>query len=190
MQDIEIEVKVKIEKIAALKKFLKKNGKLKSQGQQIDEYFTPLEKSFLSVRPIKEWLRLRVSDGKYSINYKNWHYKNQRVADYCDEYETKLEKIDQIKKILHALGFTQITVVDKERESWIYKDYEISIDQVKNLGDFVEIEYIGKTKVDPSRESERMISFLRKINCGKITRNYIGYPWLLLFPDESDEEEK
>ena len=49
----------------------------------------------------------------------------------------------------------------------------------------IEIEYIGKdNKVDPKKITEEMIEFLKKIDCGKITRNYVGYPFLLLFPEE------
>ncbi len=66
-----------------------------------------------------------------------------------------------------------------------YKDYEISIDSVKGLGDFVEIEYIGRDeKVDPKKVTEEMINFLKGLRCGKIIRNYVGYPFQLLFPEE------
>ena len=61
----------------------------------------------------------------------------------------------------------------------------VAIDSVKNLGDFVEIEYIGEdNKIDPKAMTEEMINFLKKVGCGKITRNYVGYPFLLLFPEE------
>ncbi|KKR80863.1 MAG: hypothetical protein UU73_C0002G0153 [Candidatus Daviesbacteria bacterium GW2011_GWA1_41_61] len=39
---------------------------------------------------------------------------------------------------------------------------EIEIDKVKGLGDFVEIEYIGKKEVDPKKTAQQMIQFLKK----------------------------
>lgn len=79
--------------------------------------------------------------------------------------------------------------VDKTRETWEYQDYEIAIDQVKGLGDFVEIEYKGEEKsVDPVKIANEMIVFLKEIGLSNIRRNYQGYPFLLLFPDEAKEE--
>ena len=64
------------------------------------------------------------------------------------------------------------------------------MDQVKELGDFVEIEYIGKEQVDPPKTTKEMVDFLKKLGCGKIKRDYVGYPFRLLFPKESEFEEE
>jgi len=185
MENTEIEIQVKIEKSQALLDFLEKNAEFKAQKRQIDEYFTPAHHDFTAVRPIKEWLRLRDAEGNYSVNYKNWHFDDQGKSHYCDEYETKIENLDKIKKILTALNFKSLSIVDKTRKTWLYKDYEIAVDSVKNLGDFVEIEYKGKEKsVKPKKITEEMIAFLKQIDCGKIERNYLGYPFQLLFPNE------
>jgi len=130
-------------------------------------------------------LRLRDADGKYSINYKNWHFDENGKSHYCDEFETKIEDIEQVRKILSVLNFKPIVTVDKLRKIWTYKDYEVAVDSVKNLGDFVEIEYIGKDeKVNPEKVTGEIISFLKQVGYGKIIRNYVGYPFLILFPGE------
>jgi len=183
--NIEIEIQVNVEKIKPLINFLKTNGNFEAEKHQIDEYFSPAHRDFLRVRPVREWLRLRDADGKYSINYKNWHIDENGKSNYCDEFETKIENIDQIRKILSAINFKSVAVVDKLRKIWTYKEYEIAVDSVRELGDFVEIEYIDKNKkTDPKKITEEMIKFLKKVGCGKITRNYVGYPFLLLFPKE------
>ncbi len=189
MENTEIEIQVKIEKSQPLLNFLEKNAEFKTQKHQIDEYFTPVHHDFTNVRPVKEWLRLRNAEGNYSINYKNWHFDDQGKSHYCDEYETKIEDLDKLKKILIALNFKSLTIVNKTRRTWLYKNYEIAIDSVKNLGDFVEIEYMGEEEnFEPKKITEEMISFLKKIDCGKIERNYLGYPFLLLFPNEAKWE--
>lgn len=183
--NIEIEIQVKVEKLKPLMRFLKAKADFQGEKHQIDEYFSPIHKDFLSVRPVSEWLRLRSADGQFSINYKNWHHEKDNKSYYCDEFETKIGSAERAKRILSALNFKSIVTVDKLRKIYTYKDYEIAIDSVKGLGDFVEIEYIGKdSKADPKKITAEMIDFLKKTGCGKIKRNYGGYPYLLLFPKE------
>ena len=189
--NIEIEIQVNVEKIKPLIKFLKSNAVFRAKKHQIDEYFSPIHKDFLGVRPVSEWLRLRNTGKQYSINYKNWHYGKDNKSYYCDELETGIENIDKVRKILSALNFKSIVTVDKLRKTYTYKNYEVAIDSVKTLGDFVEIEYIGKDeKADPKKITAGMIDFLKKTGCGKIKRNYGGYPYLLLFPKEVKYEEQ
>ena len=190
MNDVEIEITVNIENNKPLIGFLEKNAEFKLKKHQVDEYFSPAHRNFIEVRPVKEWLRLRDENGKYTINYKNWHYDKNGKSYHCDEYETKVEDLNQIKKILAVLNFKSLVKVDKIRKTWIYKDYEVDMDSVKKLGDFVEIEYIGKDEnIDPKKITEEMIDFLKNLGCGKIKRDYIGYPFRLLFPDEVKSEE-
>ncbi len=190
MNDIEIEIQVIVENIKPLIDFLEENAEFKSEKHQIDEYFSPTHRNFIGVRPVNEWLRIRDSDGKYSINYKNWHRDKDGKSHHCDEYETKIEDFAQLKKILEVLNFKPLVNVDKIRKIWEYKDYEIAVDSVKELGDFVEIEYIGKEeKVDPKKITEEMVNFLKSVGCGRIKRNYVGYPFQLLFPEEVKFEE-
>ena len=190
MKDVEIEVQVNIENSEPLLNFLEKNANFQKENHQVDEYFSPAHRSFIETRPVKEWLRLRDSDGKYSINYKNWYFDEKGTSNHCDEYETMIDDLTQAKKILKVLNFKSIITVDKLRKTWTYKDYEVDIDSIKGLGDFVEIEYIGKNEdVDPKKITEEMISFLKDVGCGKIKRNYVGYPFQLLFPEETKYEE-
>lgn len=185
----EIEIQVQIEKSAKLFKFLETQAQFIGQERQIDTYFSPAHKNFIEVRPIREWLRLRKSGKKHSINYKNWHYDNDGKSHYCDEYESPVESLTQVKNIFKALNMKKVVTVDKTRKIYLYKDYEISIDSIKDLGDFVEIEYKGKAKnVNPSEITKDMITFLRQFNPGKISKNYVGYPFMLMFPKETEIE--
>ncbi|MCK9446019.1 class IV adenylate cyclase [bacterium] len=189
--NIEIEIQVNIENSKPLLEFLEKNAIFQKESHQIDEYFSPAHRNFIEVRPIEEWLRLRNSNGKDSINYKKWHFDEIGKSHFCDEYETKVEDLSQLRKILEILDFKSVVKVDKIRKVWTYGDYEIAMDSVRGLGDFVEIEYIGKdNQVNPKKITDEMIKFIKDIDCGKITRNYVGYPFQLLFPEEVKLEEQ
>lgn len=186
-KNIEIEIQVNIEESGRLLSFLEKNAVFQLEKRQTDEYFSPAHRDFLSPRPIEEWFRLREAEGGCSLNYKKWHYDASGESHYCDEFETKLDDSDSAKKIFAALDFRPLVVVEKTRKIWNYKDYEIAFDAVKDLGNFVEIEYIGQDdKTDPAKITKEMVDFLNGIGVGKITRNYVGYPFLMLFPKEAE----
>lgn len=188
--DKEIELRVQVENSNKLISFLNKHAKFIGEKHQIDKYFSPVHRNFIKKRPVIEWLRLRDSSGKYSVNYKNWHYEKDGRSHYCDEYETQIENLGQLEKIFDSLDIKEIVTVDKIRRLYLYQDYEIAIDSVKNLGDFVEIEYKGKLdNLKPADITEEMINFLKKLNCGKMTRDFVGYPFQLLFPKEVMSED-
>jgi adenylate cyclase class 2 len=185
MADIEIEIKVKVENSEPLLEFLEKSAEFQAEKHQIDEYFSPAHRDFLKLRPTAEWLRLRNTDGSYSITYKNYHFDKEGRSRYCDEYESKIEDLDRVKKIFDVLNFKSLVIVDKIRKVWIYKDYEIAIDTVKGLGGFIEIEYFKESeKVNPEKITKEMMGFLKGLKVGKIEREHAGYPFMLLFKNE------
>lgn len=186
----EIEIEVQVETIEKFIKFLKNKAKFVREERQVDKYFTPYHRDFTRYRPVKEWLRLRYSPNKYFINYKNWHIENDGKSYYCDEFESKIGDIKQFENIFNALNFKLLVTVDKIRKIWVYKNYEIALDSVKRLGEFVEIEYKNsKTIKKPKEITGEMIRFLKDKGCGRILRNYVGYPFLKLFPGEVKVEE-
>jgi adenylate cyclase class 2 len=182
MSDIEIEIKVKITDSTALQEFLRGSAEFRGEQHQVDEYFSPAHRNFLDAEPVTEWLRLRTTDNKQSVNYKNWHVDGDGSTNYCDEYETTVEDIAKIRQIFGALDFRPLVTVDKTRRSWLYQNYEVSLDSVKGLGDFVEIEYVGDTdNLNPKHVTDEMLQWLRGLDCGNLERDFRGYPYLLLF---------
>lgn len=188
--NVEIEIKVRVEDVGPLLSFLGKEGKFKGELEQVDEYFTPKHLNYLSTYPVTEWLRLRQTNGnKFTINYKNFHIDADGKTRSCDELETEVENIEQMKLIFKALEIKSIAKVDKLRKVWVYEEYEIAIDEVKGLGNFVEVEYLAQSD-DPKRTTDKMMDFLKSLKLGKIERSYQGYPFLLLFPERSDFAEE
>lgn len=190
MKHVEIEIQVKVEHMRPLQRFLQENAKFMGEYEQIDTYYTPAHKDFISVRPVNEWLRLRRQEGLFSITYKNWYRDESGRSSHCDEYESTIGNLEAMEKLFAALDMKKLITVHKIRKTYRYKDYEIALDTIKDQGDFVEVEYKGLLKVDsPLRVNDAMISFLKDQGCGKITRNNGGYPFQLLFPENVIEEE-
>lgn len=187
MKNVEIEIQVRVSDTSKLRAFLKDNATFTGEAYQKDEYFTPAHRNFVEAKPVAEWLRLRESD-KGAITYKNWHYDADGKSQYCDEYESTVGDVEQLRKIFAALNVKPVITIEKKRSSWRYKDYEVSLDQVTGLGDFVEVEYKAAAKADPKTITDGMVQFLKKIGCGIIERNYVGYPFMLLYPNEVEFE--
>ena len=98
---------------------------------QYATYFQPRFRKFEN-----EWLRIRCENGKYVLNYKKKIEKN-----CCNEYETIVDNVLNLEKILTCLNMEKLGVIDKKRNKYLYKDkYEFSFDYVKDIGMFVEIE--------------------------------------------------
>lgn len=190
MKDVEIEIQVQVEDIKPLKKFLAREARSTGEAHQLDEYYSPAHRNFLDKRPVAEWLRLRDANGKASITYKNWHYKPDGRSTHADEYESKIESVDQLRKIFTVLDHKLICKIDKRRKTFRFMDYEIALDSIAGLGDFVEVEYKGNDQgKKPEEITKEMFLMLKDIGVGKITRNYNGYPFIALFPDQVKYEE-
>lgn len=189
MNNLEIEIQVRLEHAGSLIAFLKEKGKFITSSHQVDDYFVPSHRDFLKERPLREWLRLRDADGAYSINYKNWHYdENGKSLHWCDEFESPLQDIEAMRKIFNALDFKKVVTVDKRREIWRYEDYEITLDVISGLGNYVEIEYKGRSQDSQSKIVQGMITFLKDLGCGELHIGNDGYPFQLLFPNEASFE--
>ncbi|MFA5987347.1 MAG: class IV adenylate cyclase [Candidatus Paceibacterota bacterium] len=181
MANKEIEIKLKVKDVGSLLKFLEENGDFKSDKYQRDEYYMPAHRNFIEAQPIKEWLRLRREEGKCSVNYKNWHFNEDGKSYHCDEHETQLHDMDAIKNIFVALNFEPLIVVDKKRKTFMCGDYEVAMDCVEGLGDYVEVEYKGvEDKIDAKEVAEQMRSFIKKTGCEILEQDFLGYPHLLL----------
>jgi adenylate cyclase, class 2 len=140
-QDIEIEIKLPLNNPEEVKQFLNKQGKIISKDVfQKDSYFVPAHRDLLKVEYPFEWLRLRESAKGFSLNYKHFHPENVKVTDYCDELETKIENMEAMKKIFQSLDMKETVVVEKVRTTYLFEEVEIAIDEVKDLGSYIELE--------------------------------------------------
>ena len=138
---IETEIKVKLEKeeYQSLKTFFDKEATLQKHNHQVDTYYEPTYRRFVPENlqeDVNEWLRIGKRGNKIILNYKNWHENK-----YCDEYEVEIDDDQNLDKIFKSIGMKELTTVDKTRYMYLYLNkYEIALDDVKDLGYFIEIE--------------------------------------------------
>jgi adenylate cyclase class 2 len=154
------------------------------QGRQVDTYFNASHRDFLAGDVVSEWLRLRSETGdgqaaRDSINFKRWLPLGDADATHCDEFESSLGDSEAVRRLLHALGFTEMVTVDKLRRQWRLGDVIIAVDTVKGLGAFAEFEYAGNgTTVEEATSTLR--SVIGEIGLQLGERDRRGYPYQLL----------
>lgn len=181
LKHIEVEQKYQLPDPLMLKSSLReKDAKKLGSERQVDVYYNAPHRNFLAAANISEWLRIRTEeDGKTSINYKHWLPLKAKIKTHCDEYESAVQDGEALRKLFEALDFKKLITVDKQREEWSLDDIVIAIDEVKQLGWFVEFEYKGDaTSVEQAHyHIEKTIAKLG-VTLGE--RNHIGYPYLLI----------
>jgi len=178
--DLEIEIKFPLTNASEVKIFLNKYAKLISENiPQKDSYYTPFHRDFLAPKYPYEWIRLRQSQKGMFITYKHYFPQNSKKTDYCDEFETKVDNIKSLEKIFKSLDFKQITVVNKTRTTWLFEEVEVVIDEVRNLGFFIELEATKNFK-NPKDGKEYLYQILKKINAKVGDEDLRGYPYKLL----------
>ncbi|MEI6660091.1 MAG: class IV adenylate cyclase [bacterium] len=146
----EVEVKAKLNNRQALKTKLESLGCTFSEElHQVDDIFTPVVEAFPPPKGIPV-LRIRNQNGKHILTLKI----NQSSRQDCIEHETVFDSVDQMEAIIELMGFKRDVTVEKRRIKTMYKDVEIVLDTVEQLGEFVEAE---KIVTENSREVREQI---------------------------------
>ncbi|MDO8508103.1 MAG: class IV adenylate cyclase [Nanoarchaeota archaeon] len=145
---IEVEGKVKISDPAFFREKIKKLAKFKKKEIKIDDYYT-LEN--LNHYP-KKSLRIRKKGSIYEINFKqSLSFKNGIHAK--DEHEFTLKSINPFLNLIKEFGFKHWLKKEKITELFeISKNFHIELNHVKELGWFLEIEYLSsKDQINSAR---------------------------------------
>jgi len=181
--NIEVEIKVKTDRLDELKIKLSKVGRLVKSIRQIDEYYIPCQRDFFARKPYPiEWLRIRTNPDKVIFEYDRSICKRaDGLQEYAEEYETEISNPDEFRNILRFLDFKHITTVDKQREYWDCGDFEVALDVVRGLGSFIEIEAKRDFK-DAVTARRGCMKFLEELGMTVREEDLVksGYPDLLL----------
>lgn len=173
-REIEVKTPVSKEEFLRITKYLRKKGKFVKSSKQIDIYYTPFGRVFLKPKNPFEWLSLRERNERVTINYKHWYPEGTELTTHCDEYETEVGNKKQFQKLLSALRFEELVTVEKTRQVFVKDELEISLDKVKSLGYFVEIESL-KNSGGIKRTRKRILDFAKKLGMAKLVNVPGGY---------------
>lgn len=92
------------------------------------------------------------------------------------EKETEISDPASLREALIIMGYKPITVVQKSRRKAKYHGYEICVDEVLNLGTFIEVE---KMTDEPTEVvQEELFNFLKELGVNKEDMQTHGYDTL------------
>lgn len=164
---LEVECKVKLEdsQISELRERIKKIAKYKKGGTKKDDYFAIQEKGYP-----KKAFRIRAMGDELEVCFKKWKtnlwYPNALNPQVVvkQEFEFTLEGKEEANDLIALfkdLGFNEWVKKIKKNETYSYnqeKKLSIELNHVKNLGWFMEMEYLCQ-----ERESKKAIKLITKV---------------------------
>lgn len=146
MKEIEILVELK-SSIEEAKKALSRYDYQGSKNTIDIYYYDPLRPNLKldSNGKLFESLRIREKSSKISIAYKVDKYKDNEWL-YSDEFETEVADLNSMVKIFNQIGLKELVKIKNTKHTYLSEKFEIVIEEVEDLGRFLEIEYVGKLK--------------------------------------------
>ncbi|MFQ5835863.1 MAG: class IV adenylate cyclase [bacterium] len=151
---LEVEIKAKIEIESIRKRLGELRAKFINRTHQKDIYFRHPCHDF---KKTDEALRVRKVKDEYFLTYKGT--KLDPETKTRREIQIRVEK--GVFNLLKSLGFSPIGEVEKWRSFYQWKDLKIYLDEVKGLGNFLELEGTSW------KDKEKMFTLLKKLGIGK-----------------------
>ena len=171
-KEIELKFVISSDQKDMILKELENIAKFESEKRQIDTYYIPKFKSFEENGETKECLRIRESDGKNVLCYKNIH--REVIPVYCDEYELEIASSEEMEKVLFAIGFEIQMKIDKIRKTFLLDAFEIALDQVNGSLELLEVEL-----KDENASTDDILDFVKKFGLTKEDVTYRGIQLLV-----------
>ncbi|MGB4235676.1 MAG: class IV adenylate cyclase [Methanoregulaceae archaeon] len=134
---LEVEIKTRVEDLGMIRERLLLNHATPSaRVHEHDIYYNAPDRDFGAT---DEALRLRYTGDGCLLTYKGPKMREYRLKAR-EELNTGVESGSVMGAILERLGFMPVAEVEKQREYYEYRGALVSLDEVKGLGTFVEIE--------------------------------------------------
>jgi adenylate cyclase, class 2 len=167
----EIEIKARVSNKVALKKALvDRQIKLSKPVEQHDVVY--YIEGTQDNAPDSVWLRLRTENKtKTILTLKKQH----RGGLDSIEHETVVADADETKSIINALGFTLYSDLIKNRQKARIGDVEICLDEVEDLGTFVEAEKIADLDTDGKQVEKELWELFKSFGIDKADEVLEGY---------------
>ena len=129
----------------------------------------------------KECLRIRKKDSKNFLTYKKDNFDSMGNWVYSDEYEIEISDFETAIKIMEQLGLKELIKIDNEKHTFVTDMYEIVLEDVKDLGLFLEVErFEVKDEEDIPAIKKDIRKFIDKLGIEVSKELNFGKPELML----------
>ena len=179
MKNVEVEIQVIIKDPEKIEARLNEVGRFVKSRKQIDKYFVTPQRDFFSCKDIPdEYLRIRCEEGKNHLNYSFLHFGKDGWLRSTDEYETLIDKPEVAEEVFDKIGLILKVTVEKVRKYFDCGDFEVTLDKIKDLGDFMEVE-AKRDFGGVEKTREACSNFLNSLNVEYEIQKEMGYPRML-----------
>lgn len=169
---IEVEVKVSVEDPKQMERSIIELGATPiGIDVQADTYYNAPYRDFGKT---DEALRIRVQDDTAFLTYKG--PKMDKVSKTRKEVQTRIDDITGMGNILSSLGFFPVATIAKKRKNFRIGDFYISLDEVRDLGNFMEVEITMKDHSKYQEKVESIFKFIAKLGIDRestIRKSYL-----------------
>ena len=170
----EIEIKLRVNSLEELEKKLTDNGLVISKEMvQHDVIYSKVNdtRDFMDSYEGCISIRIRNEDGKAKFTLK------QQKSNEMDnlEYETEVKDPKAIHQILLTLGWKPEVEVKKIRKKGKLGEYEVCLDRVEQLGDFIELEKMTDDDADPEAVRDELFDALEQFGLLRKNEETRGY---------------
>ncbi|HEY4494199.1 MAG TPA: class IV adenylate cyclase [Candidatus Paceibacterota bacterium] len=181
----EVEVKAAVrDRDAVVRKLESLGCKFSEELHQVDRIFIPEGAPFPPPVEMKVGvLRVRKQNSKTNDKYSFTLKIPQTSRQDSLEREMEIKDGEMMIEILKLLKYQEVPTVDKKRVKTKYQDMEIVLDDVKNLGEFIEAEKIVQNHdhEDRKKTQEELFTFLEILGISKSDRVIDGKYDIMLF---------
>ncbi len=164
----EIEVKAKVKDFDAISSKLTEIGCALSEPIIQDDYIFN-QKGIDLKHHDSPVLRIREQGDRIIFTLK----QNRGGELDCIEKEIDVSDRNILKDIIELLGFEQTVEVHKKRRKGNCRGYEICLDEVRDLGSFIEVEKISDE--DGEKVQNELFDFLKELGINEEDRVLTGY---------------
>lgn len=162
---IEVELKLKIRDKAEITASLKQLGFIEEElVVETDTYYTAAHHDFAA---LDEALRIRTVENLHTkeqsavITYKG--AKLDQTSMTRKELETEIGDAETGREILVHIGFVPVPPVEKQRQYWKNGTITACVDNVKGLGDYLELEILADKEAQREESLEKLERILNQL---------------------------
>lgn len=136
----EIEAKLKVDSLKEVEIKLRQLGaEFLAEQLQTDYFFDDAKAALTTTDQCLRLRRQSVAGGeRFFLTYKG--AKEKSNFKKRQEIEIEINEAHAAQKLLSALGYEKVLVVEKKRRLWQLGGCSVALDQLPLLGDFVEVE--------------------------------------------------
>ena len=173
MREIEIKAHVH-DKTKLIEKLTQKGVTLSPPLKQHDVVFA--RPGAIDNDPNENWLRIRTqNDVKHIFTLK------RSVTGDLDsiEHETVIENEHELRSIVHYLGYELYSDLTKIRQKGSLDDLEVCIDELPELGMFIEVEKLAPDEADAVHIQNELWTVLETLGVTRADEETSGYDILM-----------